>query len=199
MKQIYRVGLLLVLVFLFLGAGLAGATSYDFSFNGANISGTGTIEATDNGDGTSTVISGFTTVDSWGTFSLITNPNAPNFSDSPYNFGDVPGYPAFRYDDVLYPSGSITGYLDNYGLLFENSTNQWELNIWGNSNAPYSAYIYHKGDWELADGSWYVSHNDDVVFSMELNPAPVPEPATLLLFGSGLFGIAGFRKRFFKR
>lgn len=31
-----------------------------------------------------------------------------------------------------------------------------------------------------------------------LDPAPVPEPSTMLLFGSGLFSLAGFRKRFFK-
>ncbi len=28
------------------------------------------------------------------------------------------------------------------------------------------------------------------------NPAPVPEPTTMFLFGAGLFGLAGFKKKF---
>ncbi len=51
--------------------------------------------------------------------------------------------------------------------------------------------LYGGGDWD---------YNDMVIMVESVNPAPVPEPATMLLLGSGLIGLAGFgRKKLLKK
>lgn len=53
---------------------------------------------------------------------------------------------------------------------------------------------------ELTDGA--IGPNGggtDFIFSPKTTSTTIPEPATMLLLGSGLLGLAGFRKKIFKR
>ncbi len=80
---------------------------------------------------------------------------------------------AFIYDNIVYPGPDPV--LDTSGILF--SISGTEGNIWGNSGP--TDYSYYMCCYAVAN---------DQVDTFTLTPAPVSEPSTLALIGSGLLG-----------
>jgi len=80
-------------------------------------------------------------------------------------------------NSLLYVNGLTAGYYDVEILFFEHLGGA-SLEFFG---APGSYSAWNSNDFSLIES------------------APVPEPTTLLLFGTGLAGIAGLRKKYLKR
>lgn len=136
--------------------------SFEISFSGGGVQGVGILNATSNGDGSFTAVSGSAFVigaPRSGALTLLANPFSPSFVISPSGF--------FFFDNQLFPGANPT--LSEGGLLFLFADGT-EVNIWGTGPSTYT----------YADSTGF--QYDFLSFRLTL----VPEPSSLTMVAVAL-------------
>ena len=149
---------------------------------------------------------------------VIFGPTATILEKTVYGYNDT-DYPPHSGDAVLmgYPSEHIRVDFDsptNHVEFWFTAYNSLELEAYDASGvlltesifpgSNLTSYDFLEVNWGTFDIAFTLIHDGDAnVFTPftidDFGYAPVPEPGTMLLFGSGLLGIAAFgRKRFLK-
>ena len=189
----------------------ARADDFNFSVSGSGITASGTFQASSTGPFGAYTVSGIegTFTDSTDGFSgAITslNPVPAPVTDSSDTYFNAPSdiytpTPLFSYDNLFWPGGNSPavcvdapifsgGDFDIYGLSF-NVAGGYTVDLW--SNGP------NLGGYQLNDsfgGVPFTTPNmDGLADAVNVNVAPTPEPASLLLLGSALPGLAAVWKR----
>ncbi len=168
----------------FISAGLvARADSFNFSFGSSSdsFSGSGTLTTGSllaPGEYSIASVTGIAATISNGPDLAIASMLAPGSFPTPSNGGTFPAN-----DNVLFVTNGM-GSLDGYGLAFILS-NGAQINLYNPQGSTYDALL------ERANGTDVFADLTTTITAV----APVPEPSSWMLIGTGLFSVAGAAKR----
>ena len=119
------------------------------------------------------------------------------------NNGGSNGFEAFTIN-----TGGLTLNSGQQYVAFFSASNLFDGSIGTSSWSINSSNVYSGGDFvymnngnnfsQLTSSNWRIGSGWDLAFKMTFNEGqqnPIPEPATMILFGVGLMGLAGVSRR----
>ena len=110
---------------------------------------------------------------------------------------DTGGWVGYNIRDE-HPVASTIDWVDP--TLYPSSDGQVSFSGWGSSPAPEYTFDFIGDGLALGESftiAWAPNCANDVIYETMSNP--VPEPATMLLFGSGLIGLAALGRKKFRK
>lgn len=120
-------------------------------------------------------------------YTLVVTGTTGNFSEIDDTYGTISDFLFSDSDFILWEIDGFTFTLETISIDTQNAT---DLDLSGTGYISYAGYDDTPGAWNFSGQT--VS---GATFSWSSTNSAVPEPTTMLLFGTGIAGLASFRRR----